>query len=340
MILHTIIFFLSFGVVILDNKILKTANTYKKKIMKKLNIALLGAGRIGQIHAENIASNPKCNIECIYDIDKNIAKKITNSFGGFVALSPQEAISNSNVDIVYICSSTPTHTEYILSAAKAGKAIFCEKPIDLDIDRVNKCRKELEIYNVPIHIGFNRRFDPSHLSVNERKNKGEIGKLEQIIITSRDPSGPSAAYLKVSGGMFRDMTIHDFDLACFILQNDPIVEIYATGERLFSAEAEEANDIDTAMIIMKSKSGVLCHINNSRHASYGYDQRVELFGNKGMLISDNQTPTSIKKYNDEITDSKDPILNFFITRYSVAYKNQLENFVNCIIDKKPPIVKF
>ena len=140
--------------------------------------------------------------------------------------------------------------------------------------------------------------------------------------------------------MFRDMTIHDFDLACFILQNDPIVEIYATGHRLFSTEAKEANDIDTAMIIMKSESGVLCHINNSRHASYCYDQRVELFGNKGMLISDNQTPTSIKKYNDEITDSKDPILNFFITRYSVAYKNQLENFVNCIIDKQPPIVNF
>ena len=308
--------------------------------MKKLNIALLGAGRIGQIHAENIASNPKCNIECIYDIDKNIAKKITNSFGGFVAQSPQEAISNSNVDIVYICSSTPTHTEYILSAAKAGKAIFCEKPIDLDIDRVNKCRKELEIYNVPIHIGFNRRFDPSHLSVNERKNKGEIGKLEQIIITSRDPSGPSAAYLKVSGGMFRDMTIHDFDLACFILQNDPIVEIYATGERLFSAEAKEANDIDTAMIIMKSESGVLCHINNSRHASYGYDQRVELFGNEGMIISDNQTSTSVTKYNNESTNSKDPILNFFIERYEVAYKNQLENFANCIINKKPPTVNF
>ena len=203
---------------------------------------------------------------------------------------------------------------------KQGRLFFCEKPIDLDIDRVNKCKKKLEKYNVPIHIGFNRRFDPSHLSVNERKNKGEIGKLEQIIITSRDPSGPSAEYLKVSGGMFRDMTIHDFDLACFILQNDPIVEIFATGNRLFSAEAKEANDIDTAMIIMKSESGVLCHINNSRHASYGYDQRVELFGDKGMIISDNQTPTSVTRYNNESTDSKDLILSFFIERYDVAYK--------------------
>ena len=308
--------------------------------MKILKFALLGVGRIGKMHAANIALNPKCSIECLYDIDSNAANKIADLFGGTVTLSPEEAISNPNVDIVYICTSTSTHTEYILSAAKAGKAIFCEKPIDLDIDRVNNCKKELEKYDIPLHIGFNRRFDPSHLSANERKNKGKIGRLEQIIITSRDPSAPSAAYLKVSGGMFRDMTIHDFDLACFILQNDPIVEIYATGDRLFSAEAKEANDIDTAMIIMKSESGVLCHINNSRHASYGYDQRVELFGNKGMLISDNQTPTSVTTYSDESTSSKDHILDFFIDRYEIAYKNQLEDFVNCIINKKPTTVNF
>ena len=308
--------------------------------MKILKFALLGVGRIGKIHAANISLNPKCSIECVYDIDSSAANKIAGLYGGTVALSPEEAISNPNVDIVYICTSTPTHTEYILAAAKAGKAIFCEKPIDLDINRVNNCKKELEKYDVPLHIGFNRRFDPSHLSANEKKDKGEIGTLEQIIITSRDPSGPSAAYLKVSGGMFRDMTIHDFDLTCFILQNDPIVEIFATGDRLFSEEAKEANDIDTAMIIMKSKSGVLCHINNSRHSSYGYDQRVELFGSKGMIISDNQTPTSVTRYNDESTNSKDPILNFFIERYDVAYKNQLDNFVNCIIDKKPPAVNF
>ena len=305
-----------------------------------IKFALLGVGRIGKIHAANIALNPKSSIECIYDIDSNNAKKVADSFGGSAASTSQEAISNPNVDVVYICSATPTHTEYILSAAKAEKGIFCEKPIDLDINKVEQCKKDLENFNVPIHIGFNRRFDPSHLSTKEKKDKGEIGTLEQIIITSRDPSGPSAAYLKESGGLFRDMTIHDFDLASFILGNDPIVEIFATGDRLFSTEAKEANDIDTAMIIMKSKSGVLCHINNSRHSSYGYDQRVELFGNKGMLISDNQTPTSVRKYNKETTDSKDLILNFFIERYDVAYKNQLENFINCIINKKPTSVNF
>ena len=195
-------------------------------------------------------------------------------------------------------------------------------------------------YKVPIHVGFNRRFDPSHLSAIQRKDDGEIGKLEQIIITSRDPSGPTASYLKVSGGMFRDMTIHDFDFIRFILKDDPIVEIFATGERIFSEEAKEADDIDSAMIIMKSKSGVLCHINNSRHASYGYDQRIELFGDKGMLISDNLTPTSVKKYNNEYTNSKNPILDFFITRYDEAYKKQLENFLDCVINNKPTSVNF
>ena len=245
-----------------------------------INIAILGLGRIGKIHVANIASDPKCNIECIYDIDNSISLEISKKYGCKVSLSAEEAISNPNVDAVCICSATATHTKYILLAAKAGKAIFCEKPIDLSMERVNDCRKELQKYNVPIQIGFNKRFDPSHLSAKERKDKGEIGVLEQILITSRDPSGPSAEYLKVSGGMFRDQTIHDFDFACFILGNDSIDEIFATGDRLFSKEAKEAKDIDTAMIILRSKSGVFCHINNSRHSSYGYDQRVELFGSK------------------------------------------------------------
>ena len=308
--------------------------------MTTLKVALLGVGRIGRIHAENIVLNSRSQLECIFDINKKSLKDVSKIYGGNIVESAEEAINNKNIDVVYICSDTSTHTKYILSAAKAGKAVFCEKPLDLDINKVNKCKKELDKYNVPIHIGFNRRFDPSHLSAIDRKNNGEIGKLEQIILTSRDPNPPSAAYLKVSGGMFRDMTIHDFDLIRFILKDDPIVEIFAKGERIFSKEAKKANDIDSAMIIMKSKSGVLCHINNSRHSSYGYDQRIELFGNKGMLISENITPTSVKKYNKEHTNSKNPILDFFITRYDVAYKKQLDNFLDSIINNKPTSVNF
>ena len=305
-----------------------------------LKVALLGVGRIGRIHAKNIHLNPNSKLEYIYDINERSAKEISNLYGGKIVESAEQAITNKDVDVVYICSDTATHTEYILSAAKEGKAVFCEKPIDLDINKVNECKKELIKYDVPIHIGFNRRFDPSHLSTIERKNNGEIGKLEQAIITSRDPRVPSASYLKVSGGMYRDMTIHDFDFMRFILEDDPIVEIFAKGERIFSDEAKEANDIDSAMIIMKSKSGVLCHINNSRHSSYGYDQRVELFGDKGMLISDNLTSTSVKKYNNEYTNAKNPILDFFITRYDIAYQKQLEDFLNSVINNKSTSVSF
>ena len=308
--------------------------------MKTLKFALLGVGRIGKIHARNISLNPKSSIEFIYDINKEAANNISKLYGGRVAPSAEDAISNPEVDAVFICTATPTHIDYILMAAKAGKSIICEKPIDLDITKVNNCKKELENFDVPIQIGFHRRFDPSDIAIKEKKDRGEIGTLEQIVLTSRDPSGPSAEYLKVSGGMFRDMTIHDFDLISFILNDDPIEEIFAVGERLFSDEVKEANDIDTAMIIMKAKSGVLCHINNSRHAAYGFDQRVELFGNKGMLISDNLTPTSVQKFNSESTKSKDPMLNFFMERYEVAYKNELDRFIDCINSKKSPDVTF
>ena len=305
-----------------------------------INIALFGLGRIGIVHAQNIFLNNKCSLQYVFDIDQARAKKIAKKFNSISIKNTRIAYTDKNVDVIFITTPTSTHIKYIMEAVKFKKTIFCEKPLDLNINKINECKKFIKKYNPKIQVGFNRRYDPGHYALKKSIQIGEIGKLEKIIITSRDPAPPSMAYLKVSGGIFRDMTIHDFDLACFILQNDPIVEIYATGDRLFSAEAKEANDIDTAMIIMKSKSGVLCHINNSRHSSYGYDQRVELFGSKGMIISDNQTPTSVTSYNDKSTNLKDPILNFFIERYDVAYKNQLDNFVNCIIDKKPPTVNF
>ena len=308
--------------------------------MTTLKVALLGVGRIGRIHAENIALNSRSQLECIFDINKKSLKDVSKIYGGNIVESAEEAINNKNIDVVYICSDTSTHTKYILSAAKAGKAVFCEKPLDLDINKVNKCKKELDKYNVQIHIGFNRRFDPSHLSAIDRKNNGEIGKLEQIILTSRDPNPPSAAYLKVSGGMFRDMTIHDFDLMRYILEDDPIEKVFATGSILFDEDTREINDMDTAMIIMKSKSGVLCHINNSRRAVYGYDQRIELFGSKGMVISDNISPTSLKKYSDEVTKANEPLYHFFIERYKDAYRIQLEVFTDCIINNKPTAVNF
>ena len=305
-----------------------------------LNFALIGAGRIGKMHARIINAHPACNLKFVYDVNKEFSSQVSKETGAQSVNSPEEAINASEINAVFIASATPTHIKFITMSVKANKAVFCEKPIDLDINRVNQCMKEIKDTIVPIQIGFNRRFDNSHAKIQQAWANGEIGNLEMLIITSRDPEPPGIEYLKAAGGFFRDTTIHDFDLSRFILGNDPIIQISAFGEQLISDEVKEEGDHDTAMFIMKSKSGVLCHINNSRHSSYGYDQRVELFGSKGMIISDNQTPTSVTRYNDESTNSKDPILNFFIERYDLAYKNQLDNFVNCIIDKKSPTVNF
>mgnify|MGYP001287005730 FL=1 len=224
--------------------------------------------------------------------------------------------------------------------AKAGKAVFCEKPIDLDINKVNECYKTIKNFDVPIQIGFNRRFDNSHRKVKLAKDNGEIGNLEMIIITSRDPEPPGIDYLKAAGGFFRDTTIHDFDLSRFVLGDDPIVEVSAYGSQLISQECKEVGDQDTAMFIMRSQKDVLIHINNSRRAVYGYDQRLEILGSKGMMISNNQSPTSVEKFDSKRTYAKDPIHFFFIERYVQAYKDQLNDFVNTLENNNKPTVTF
>jgi len=305
-----------------------------------LNIALIGVGRIGKMHARNIVDHPQCNLTYVYDIKEDFSSEVAKFSNAKIAKSPEEAINDNVVDAVFIASATNTHVDYIILAAKAGKAVFCEKPIDLDIEKVNYCYKQIKVLNVPIQIGFNRRFDYSHRKLKLSKDNGEIGNLEMIVITSRDPAPPNIDYLKISGGFFRDCTIHDFDLSRFFLGNDPIVAISAYGSQLVSDEIKSINDHDTAMFILRSQKGVLCHINNSRRAVYGYDQRVEIFGSKGMLISTNQTPSSVEKYNASGTNIKEPIYNFFIERYDQAYKNQLNDFVNTVIDKQQPSVTF
>ena len=188
-----------------------------------------------------------------YDINSNLAKQVAEENNAKVVNSPEEAINNKDVDIVFIASATPTHIDFIRMSANAGKAIFCEKPIDLDINKVNECSKFLKDFDLPIQIGFNRRFDHSHRNVKIAKDKGKIGNLEMIIISSRDPEPPGLEYLKAAGGFFRDTTIHDFDLSRFVLNDDPIIEVCAYGSQLISAECKEVGDQDTAMFIMKSK---------------------------------------------------------------------------------------
>lgn len=301
------------------------------------NFALFGAGRIGTLHAANIAaSHPRARLSYVYDINPAAAATIASKYGAKVAPSVDAALDDRAVDAVLIASSTNTHVELITASARAGKAILCEKPIDLDIHLVERCRRHIAGFGVPIQIGFNRRYDRSHRAVRE----SNIGALELLVITSRDPGLAPLSYLKVSGGMFRDMTIHDFDMARFILRDDAIEEVFATGSAMVEPALREIGDIDTAMVVMKSASGALVHINNSRRAVYGYDQRVEAFGAKGMAQSENLRSSAVTRYDANATDAKEPLLNFFIERYQQSYLDELHDFIDCVANNKQPSVGF
>ena len=304
------------------------------------NISLMGAGRIGKMHAKIINDHPDCNLKYVYDVNKDFANDICKNYNSICAQTVEEAIENETVDVVFIASATPTHTEFITKASKANKAVFCEKPIDLDIKKVNDCWNNIKDFKNPIQIGFNRRFDTSHRKLQIACTTKEIGQLELIVITSRDPEPPGIEYLKAAGGFFRDTTIHDFDLSRFILGDDTIVQVSAFASNLVSDEAKQVGDHDTAMFILKSKRGVLIHINNSRRAVYGYDQRVEIFGSNGMMISNNQSPSSVENFTKNYTKANEPIHFFFIERYAQAYKDQLNDFMNTVKNNSKPSVTF
>jgi myo-inositol 2-dehydrogenase / D-chiro-inositol 1-dehydrogenase len=304
-----------------------------------LKFALLGAGRIGRMHAANLVSHNKAELLWVFDINQYAADEVASSFGTKSSSSAREALSDPRVDAVVIATSTDTHASLVVESAKAGKAVFCEKPIDLSIDKVNWCRDQLKNFNVPIQIGFNRRFDPSHRKVALATHNREIGALEQVIISSRDPDPPSREYYLVAGGMLRDMTIHDFDLARFVL-NEEVERVTALSATLFDPEAKNIGEIDSAMILMQTKSGKLCHINNSRHSSYGYDQRLEVHGSKGMMRSENHEQTTVEHFNEFGSSQRDTLPFFFIERYQQAFLDQLDAFIESVESKTSTQVTF
>lgn len=308
--------------------------------MDKIRIAVLGCGRIGQMHAKNIFLHEKTELSCVYDINSDFSKKVGLDLNVPAVDNDEEIFSNPDIDAILISSATSTHIEFIEKSVAAKKPVLCEKPIDLDIKLVNECATRLKDNTVPIQLGFNRRFDPGHQAAKQSLLDGEIGDLHQCIIISRDPGFPSWEYLQVSGGQFRDMTIHDFDLARFMLGEEP-TKVFAISNALIEPKLKtDLNDSDTLMIIMETDSGKQCHINNSRCATYGYDQRVELFGSKGMTISDNRKPYEVRKFNNEYVDKQPPLLNFFIERYQEAYMNEITSFAEMVINKSKPTVDF
>ena len=306
----------------------------------KINIALFGLGRIGQMHAENLINHPQFYLKYIFDIDKNLTEKLSKKYNCISIKNPNIAFRDKNIKSIFIATSTKTHLRFIEEGVKNKKVIFCEKPLDLDLKKINQSKKKLAKLNPKIQMGFNRRYDPAHNSLKEKLIKNKIGKLEKIIITSRDPAPPPLSYLKVSGGIFKDMMIHDFDLARYYAGSDEFESIFATGKYFSDKKYKKVKDLELATVVMKTKKGVQCIITNSRHCSFGYDQRIELFGSKGMMISDNQRDLETSIYSKNSTNNKSLFKTFFIERYSEAYRIQLDDLVKLCKKSIKPIATF
>ena len=292
-----------------------------------LHFAQFGAGRIGAIHAANLAASGRARLAHVVDVHAPAAAALAAKHGAAVS-DTATALADPKVGAVIIASSTDTHADLVIAAARAGKAIFCEKPIDLSLARVDACLDAVAKAGVPMLVGFNRRFDPSFAELHRRIGAGAIGAVEQVVITSRDPGPPPVSYIKVSGGLFRDMTIHDFDMARWMLGEEP-TEVFAYGATLVDPVIGQAGDIDSAMVLLKTASGRMAHINNSRRASYGYDQRVEVHGSAGRLLAGNRTPTTVELADANAVAADKP-LHFFLERYADAYRIELNAFLDAV----------
>jgi myo-inositol 2-dehydrogenase / D-chiro-inositol 1-dehydrogenase len=289
-----------------------------------LRIGLLGAGRIGKVHAGAIASSPGAQLVAVADAIPAAAEALAATWNTAVK-SLDEIIDSPDIDAVVICTPTDTHADLIERAARAGKSVFCEKPIDLDVDRVRACLAVVAETKTLLMVGFNRRFDPNFAEVRRRIDAGEIGDVEMVSITSRDPGPPPNDYITRSGGLFRDMTIHDFDMARFLLGEEP-VSVFAVGSVLVDPAIGKLGDVDSASLILTTASGKIAQISNSRRATYGYDQRVEVHGSLGMVSAENIRETTVEVAN-AAGYTRDPLLNFFMNRYTAAYAAEIAAFV-------------
>jgi myo-inositol 2-dehydrogenase/D-chiro-inositol 1-dehydrogenase len=296
-----------------------------------VTFGLLGAGRIGKVHARAITGNPDARLVAVADAVPAAAEALAAQYGAEVRSIA--AIEEDDVAAVVICTPTDTHAELIERFAKAGKAVFCEKPIDLDLARVRACLKVVEDAGGRLMVGFNRRFDPHFRAVRRAIDDGTVGAVEMVNIVSRDPGAPPADYIRRSGGIFRDMTIHDFDMARWLLGEEPVA-VTAHAAVLTDPAIGEAGDFDSVNVLLETASGRQCVISNSRRATYGYDQRIEVLGSRGMVAAENQREVSI-----EIASAagfvRPPLLDFFMTRYTAAYAAEIEAFVAGLRDGKP-----
>lgn len=297
-----------------------------------LRFAILGAGRIGQVHARAVDAVPDARLVAVAEPFAEAANAVKNAYACDIR-DIDEIAASADVDAVAICTPTDTHADLIEQFVRAGKAVFCEKPIDLDVDRVRSCLATVNIEGGRLMLGFNRRFDPDFMALKAVIDEGRIGDVEMVTLTSRDPGPPPYDYITRSGGIFRDMTIHDFDVARWLL-GEEIVSVQAAASVLTDPKIGELGDYDSANVILTTASGKQCTINNSRRATYGYDQRIEVHGSLGSVRADN-----LREANIEIAGgdgyTRPPLLNFFMTRYEKAYANEIAAFVQAVRDGSP-----
>ena len=292
-----------------------------------LKVGLLGAGRIAGVHATAISSHPKSTLVAIADINEAAAQKLAEAYGAEVRTT-DAILADPEIDMVLIATSTDTHSDLIERATAAGKAVLCEKPVDLSLERARACLDAVNKTDRPVMIGFNRRFDPNFSALKQALDSGEVGKPELLSITSFDPAPPPVAYIKVSGGLFRDMMIHDFDMANFLMGDAPVA-VYAAGSSIVDPEIGAAGEVDTAIVTLTYADGRVAVIKNSRRAVYGYDQRVELLGSNGLLQAQNMLEnTVVKSTVDGVTGAKPTY--FFLERYMPAYANEWAAFVEAV----------
>jgi len=305
---------------------------------ERVNIGLIGAGRIGRVHGRHLARRiDEANLVAIADIDVGAAERLAGELGVGAALDdPGGILEDASVEAVVICSSTDTHAELIEAAAKAGKQVFCEKPIDHDLARIDQVLAAVAAAGVKLQVGFNRRFDVSFARARELVAVGRIGVPHILRITSRDPEPPPMAYVKVSGGLFLDMTIHDFDMARFLIGSE-VEEVFAVGGVMVDPEIGRAGDIDTALVTLRFENGAIGTIDNSRRAVYGYDQRAEVFGSGGAIVVSNRRPDEVAVSDGQAASTSLPLF-FFVERYSDAYLAEMSAFVQSVLDDTQPLV--
>ena len=301
-----------------------------------LRIGLLGCGRIGQMHADNVAAHERAALAMVFDTYGPAAESASARHGVPAAASADDVFASADVDAVLVATVTDTHADFIEAAVTAGKPVLCEKPIDLSLDRVKTTKERIAGKEHLVQLGFNRRFDPGHKAARDAAHGGEIGDLHQVIITSRDPGMPPRSYYEVAGGLLRDMTIHDFDLARFMLDEEPVEVFAIAGQQIDPGLMSELKDHDTAMITMRTASGKQCLITNHRSAVYGYDQRVELVGSTGMLQSANRKPHEMRKFSATTSEVSEPYQFFFIERYKEAFDAEIDAFVDAIEAERAP----